>query len=144
MLDDGFSTLITFAADDDVAFWEKTVQPPGVDGGDGIDQTTMHNTAWRVMRARQLKTLTDVAVVAAYDPKVYDEIIALVNVEGSITCLFPNNDTLDFYGYLKEFTPQVHEEGTQPEANIVIVCTNWDPSANEEAGPNYKTSLGTD
>ena len=33
-LDDGFSTKVAFAADPTIAFFEKTVQPPGFDGGD--------------------------------------------------------------------------------------------------------------
>lgn len=43
-LGDGFSTKIAFAADADVSLWEKTVTPPGVDGGDAVDTSTMHNT----------------------------------------------------------------------------------------------------
>lgn len=143
-LDDGFSTKIAFAADPDVSFWEKTVQPPGIDGGDPIDTTTMHNTAWRTMAARALKTLTESSLTVAYDPVVYDQIIALVNVEGAITVHFPNGDTLDFFGFLQTFEPDSNEEGSQPEATITIVPTNVDPSDGAEAAPNYITSAGTD
>ena len=65
MLKDGYSTKIAFAADPDVSFWEKTVKPPGIDGGDGIEQTTMHNSAYRTMRSRSLKTLTEASGKAA-------------------------------------------------------------------------------
>ena len=143
-LDDGFSTKIAFASDPDVSFWEKTVKPPGVDGGDAIEQTTMHNTAWRTMSSRSLKTLTPVTGTCAYDPVVYDQIVALINVEGSITVHFSNGDTLDFFGFLKSFDPGDNEEGSQPEASFEIVPTNTDPSDGSESAPNYITSAGTD
>lgn len=142
-LDDGFSTLIAFADDPDVSFWEKTVQPPGVDGGDAIETTTMHNSTWRTMAARQLKTLTEVAVTAAWDPLVYDQIVALVNVEGLITVHFPDTSTLDFYGFLKDFVPGDNVEGEQPEADITIIPTNWNPNSGVEAGPTFANNSGT-
>lgn len=143
-LGDGYSSLIAFAADPDVSFWEKTVQPIGLEGGEEVDTTTMHNVTVRTSAARGLQTTTPANIVAAYDPQVYDQILALVNVEGSITVHFPNGDTLDFFGFLRSFIPTVMEEGTQPEANIVIVSTNTDPSDGSEASPNYITAAGTD
>lgn len=136
-LDDGYQTLIAFAADPDVSFWEKTVTPPGIDGGDKIDTTTMHNTTWRTGAARALKTLTSSSITATYDPKVYDQIVALVNVETQITVHFPDGSTLDFYGYLKSFTPSEHSEGEQPECEIEIEPTNVNPSTGSEAGPTF-------
>lgn len=143
-LTDGFSTKIAFAADPDVEFWEKTVKPPGFDGGDAIDQTTMHNTLYRVFLSRSLITLTEITLTAAYDPKVLDSIAALMNVITDITIHFPNSDTWDIYGWLRMFDPQSHEEGTQPECQITIQPSNWDPDANVEAGPNYISAAGTD
>jgi hypothetical protein len=136
-LEDGYSTKIAFAADPDVGFWEKTVTPPGIDGGDAIEQTTMHNSTWRTFAARSLATLTDVSVTAAYDPAVYPQIVALINVEGLITLHFPDGSTLDFYGFLKEFTPGEHSEGDQPEADITIICTNRNPTSGAEVGPVF-------
>jgi len=143
-LDDGYQTLIAFAADPDVSFWEKTVQPPGLDGGDPIPTTTMHNSTYRTKAARSLIDTTDSSVVVAYDPVVYDQIIALLNVEGAITINFSNSDTLSFFGFLQTFEPQEVEEGAQPEANITIAVTNVDPSDGSEAAPNYVTATGTD
>lgn len=143
-LDDGFSTLIAFEADPDVSFWEKTVKPPGVDGGDAIDTTTMHNTDYRTMAARALKTLTESSSTVAYDPRVYDQIMDLINVEGSITIHFPDNSSLSFFGYLRTFETNDLSEGEQPEATITITCTNVDPSDGSEAGPNYISPAGTD
>jgi len=141
---DGYQTLIASATDPDVSFWEKGVQPPGLDGGEKVDNTTMHNTTVRTYSARSLIEMTDASTTAAYDPVVLDQIIALINVEGAWTIHHPNGDTWDFYGYLKSFVPTKNEEGTQPEAEITIVPTNVDPSDGSEAVPNYKTSSGTD
>ena len=141
---DGHATKITFAADTDVSFWEKTVQPVGVDAGDMIDITTMFNTMWMTKCFRSLKDLTDATLTVSYDPVVLDQIVALVGVNTDVTILHPNNDTWDFYGGLRSFTPQENSHGAQPEAQIVVSPTNYDPDANSENGPNYKTSVGTD
>lgn len=142
-LDDGFSTKITFAADPDVSFWERSVKPPGVDGGDGIDQTTMHQTAWRVMRARQLKSLTPASGKAAYDPNLYNNIIALINVETTITVRFPDGSTLAFYGYLQSVDFDELVEGQLPECSYQITPTNFDPTNHVEAAPVLTSIPGT-
>ena len=143
-LGDGYTCRIAFAADPDVSFWEKTVQPPGLDGGDPVDTTTMYNAQVRTMASRALITMTPLQITAAYDPKVYDQILALVNVEGAITILFPDDATLDFFGFLQKFEPEALKEGEQPTANITVVPTNTDPTDGSEAVPNYKTGSGTD
>lgn len=132
---DGFSTKITIGSDADISFWEKTVTPPGVDGGDAVETTTMHNTTWRTMRARQLKTLTEVSATVAYDAAVYDQIVLQVNNETTITVAFPNGDTLAFYGYLRSFIPGEISEGSQPEAEIVIQPTQWDGTGGTTGEP---------
>lgn len=139
-LGDGFSTKVTFAADPNVSLWEKTVQPPGMDGGDPVDTTTMFNGTYRTMRPRSLITLTEHKFTAAYDPVIYIELLALVNVETTITVTFPDASTIAFYGYLKAFEPSDIEEGTQPEGDVTIVPTNWDATNSTEEGPVVGTS----
>ncbi|MEM2932495.1 MAG: hypothetical protein QXI61_06610 [Nitrososphaerota archaeon] len=121
---DGFSTKIAFAADPDVSFWEINVTPPGWEGGDEIDETTMFNTTYRTSAPRKLISGTEVSATVAYDPAVYPQILALINVNGWITVHFPNNDTLDFVGFLKSFEPGEMSEGERPTADITIVVTN--------------------
>ena len=143
-LDDGFSTKIAFARDADVNFWEKTVQPPGFDGGDAIETTTMHNVTYRTMAARALKTLTDCSITVAYDPAVYTEILNnLINQEGAITVHFSDGSTLAFFGYLQKFEPGECQEGEQPEADITIVATNFDPVNDVEAAAVLTSVSGT-
>lgn len=137
MLVDGYSTKIAFEADPDIALWERTVTPPGIDGGDEIDTTTMHNSTWRTMAARSLKTLTNSSMTCGYDPTVYDSILDLINVETAITVHFPDGSTLDFYGFLKNFTPNEHSEGSLPEATVEIVPTNRIPGTTTESAPTF-------
>lgn len=142
-IQDGHATLITIGSNPDIGFWEKTVQPPGYDGGDAVDTTTMHNETYRTFAPRQLSTLTEVSITAAYDPILYTDILALINVRDTITVTFPDGSTVAFYGYIRSFEPQDVEEGTQAEATIVIQPTNWDPANNVEEGPAVSEVAGT-
>lgn len=142
-LDDGYRTTICPAADPDISFWEKAVTPPGIDGGDEIDTTTMHNSDWRSRASRALKTLTEASVTAAYDPNLYTSILALINLETTYTVHFPDGSTLAFYGFLKSFMPGENVEGEQPEAEILIVPTNFDPVNKVEAAPALANVAGT-
>lgn len=123
-LEDGFSTRIAIAADSNIALWVKSVKAPGVDAGDPIDETTMHNTAWRTFALRQLLTLTPMSFTAAYDPAVYDQLIAIAGVNGWITVHESDGSTLDFVGGLRSAEPSEHQEGGQPLMQVVFVPTN--------------------
>jgi len=143
-LDDGFSTKIAFARDSNVSFWEKSVSPPGLDGGEAIETTTMHNLIYRTMASRALVTLTESSLTVAYDPNVYNDILTnLINQEGSITVHFPDSSKLDFYGYLRTFEPSELSEGEQPEATVTITPTNFDPVNRVEAAPVLTSVAGT-
>ena len=142
-LKDGFSTLYTFSRKPNVNLWEKTVTPPGVDGGDSIEQTTMFNTRWRTQAPRALLTLTESSFNAAYDPGVLTDIVEMINIEQTITARFPDGTTWAFFGYLKTFQPGENSEGAQPEASCTIVPTNFDPVGKVEAGPALASVTGT-
>ncbi len=142
-LKDGYQTRITFNADTDVSLWEKSVKTPGVDGGDSIEQTTMRNSTWRTFAPRSLKTLTEATFKGAYDPDIYNQLLALINVETTVTVQFPDGSTLAFYGFLKTFEPDELVEGTQPEASVTIVPTNFDHVNKVEAGPVLTSVSGT-
>lgn len=135
-IDDGFATLISFAEDSDVQMWEKEVTPPGIDGGGENDTSTMRNTTWRTRAPKSLKTLTEGSAVVAYDPAVYDEIVAMLNVNQEITITFPDSSTLVFWGWLNEFTPGANVEGEQPTADITIIASNQN-AAGTETAPVY-------
>jgi hypothetical protein len=142
-LDDGFSAKITFAADPDVSLWEVEVTPFGADGGDAIDTSTQHNTVWRTKSARALKEMTDGSFSAAYDPAVITQLVALINVETTVTYTFPDGSTWAVYGYLRSFTPGALVEGAMPMADCVLTPTNYDPVNKVEAGPALASVPGT-
>lgn len=142
-LDDGFTTKITMSADATIEFWEKTVQPPSVDGGDAIETTTMHNTIWRTFAPGPLLSLGEVSVTAAYDPDVYAAIVAQLNDEQTITVTFADGTTIAFFGFMRTFEPQEVTSGEQPEANIVFQPTNYDRTNHVEAAPVLTAVSGT-
>lgn len=142
-LKDGYQALITIGSNTTASFWEKTVQPPGIDGGDAIDQTTMHNVDWRTFAARSLQTMTEGKGKAAYDPAVYTQLQSLVNQETTITVQWADGSTLAFYGYLRMFEFSELVEGTQPEADFTIQPTNVDPTTGVEEGPVLTSVAGT-
>ncbi len=143
MLSDGHSTKITFATAPTIEFWEKAVTPPGLDGGDPVDQTTMHNTVYRTMAPRHLKTMTPFTTTAAWNPLLYTSILALINVKTTVTVTFPDGSTLAFYGFLQKFDPGELVEGTQPTATITVCPTNADPTSGAETAATYTDVAGT-
>lgn len=138
-MDDGFSTTMTFAEDATVKFYEKEVTPPSVEAGGENDTTTMLNTTWRTKAPKKLKTLGDAGLTVAYDPAVYDDVIAMIGVNQKITIKFPDDSTLKFYGWIDVFTPNSIVEGEQPTADVTIVCGNQSTSGGE-AAPLYSAS----
>lgn len=141
-MDDGHSTLLLITGSTDICFWEKTVKPPGMDGGDPIDTTTMHNVTWRTQVPRSLVTMTPCNLTAAYDAEMWCTVPSVINVNTEMLVRFPNGDMVGFFGFLQSVEPQDHSEGAQPEVNIVIGITNMDTDLAEQA-PVWSNSTGT-
>lgn len=140
-LNDGHQTLISFAngasgTGGGIDFWEKNVTPPGMDAGGANDTTTMRNTLYRTKAPKQLITMTDMTLTVAYDPALYDSILAMIRENQLITITWPDGSTLAFYGWLDKFAPGQVAEGAQPEATITIVPSNQDDNGTEVA-PDY-------
>lgn len=132
-IDDGFSTTIAFAEAPAVKFYEKTVTPPGVEGGGANETTTMRNEEWRTKAPKKLKSLGDAGAKCAYDPAVLTDCVAMINVNQEITITFPDDSTWVFWGWLDEFKPGEITEGKQPEADIKIIASNQDDNGDEIA-----------
>jgi len=140
IMEDGFSTTISFSSSElsstDVLtlyMQEKEVTPPGVDGGEKIDVTTMRNTSWRTFAPRNLKTLMEAPINVAWDPGLYDEMNAMINDNQEITITLPDTATIVFWGFVKSFTPSAHVEGSQPMAAVSIEPTNRNAAGAETA-----------
>src|SRR5207302_8610900 len=125
---DGFPTKIACERNPSISFWEKNVMPPGVDGGDPIPTSTMFNTQWHTAEPRVLLKSTDVGGKAAFQPEVYTDIMAQINVKQAWTVTFPHGQTYSFWGWLRSFELESQEEGKQPEANFKIHVSNRNPN----------------
>ena len=122
--DDGYQSLIAFAADPDLDFWEEVVGAPGIDGGDPIPTTTHHNTALRTFAPRSLKTMTPFQVQGRFASGTVDQVDALINQNGWITVKWPDGTEYSFVGYLKSFQPGQAQEGNPLQGVIEIIPTN--------------------
>lgn len=143
VLKDGHPSKITFAADPDVSFWEKSLTPGGFDGGDAIDLTTFFNVTYRRKTPRSLIDLTACSGTCLYDPNVITQIDDLINVETTVTITFKDGTTWAEYGWLKSFTPQEMTEGEPPMADFEVELSGWDNTNNVEAGPAVASIAGT-
>lgn len=137
-IDDGFPTLVEFSENNafGTLLWEKNVTPPGMQGGGANDTSTMRNTRWRTMSPKKLLTLSEMTVEMAYDPAVYDDFVAMMQVNQEITLHWPDGSTVLFWGWVDEFTPNEVSEGEQPTADVTIIPSNQDGDG-EEVAPEY-------
>lgn len=144
-MDDGFATLITLENIPTVKIYETEVTPPGYSTGGPIDTTTMRNTAWRTQAPKQLKTLTAVSITAAYATEALDQILGQLGENQLITVHYPDGSSVQFYGYIDEWTPSAHVEGEMPTASVTIQPTNHDnASPYNEVAPDYNPPAGSD
>jgi hypothetical protein len=141
IMEDGFPTKFTAVTAGFTLWKEKTVTPPGVDGGGTIDVVTMHNTAWRTVAFKKLKTLTPMSGSGAYDPAVLSEILAAINVNQSWEVEYPDLSTITFWGALTEATPNEISEGEQPTMDFTITPSNRNGSG-AETPPVYAPPPG--
>lgn len=133
ILKDGYQTLITFARDPDVEFWERTVKPVGLDGGEPIKLTTMHNTNVHTFAPRQLTMISPGSTTVGYNPTCLNSILNnLLNQEDTITETYSDGSTYAYFGYLQKFERNDHSEGEMPEATVSFVATNRDSTGAEQ------------
>lgn len=130
--DEGYQSLITHSADPDLLFGERIVGAPGIDGGDPVPTTTMHNTTVRTLAPRQLKSHTPFQVQGAFGGATIDQVYALINVEGWITITWPDGTNYSIPGYYKSFTPGQAQEGNPLEGTLEVVPTMRDPTTKAE------------
>lgn len=143
-LTEGHSTVVVFSRKPSIGLWIKQPKPPGVDGGEKIKITSMHNLLYHTAAPQALIMITDGTFTASYDPQALADIITtLINAPGTITIFFPDNSTFAAYGYLQKFEPNQIQQGQQPEGQATVCITNWDVSNWVEAGPVITQVAGT-
>lgn len=142
-VNEGQGTKVTFGRLPTFSIWEKTIKPPGIDGGEPVDTNTMFNLVWRSMAPRVLKTLTPLTFTGTYDPNYFNQgVNTLVNVNDQITVTWRDGTTLAFWGYLQKIDPKDVEEGKPCEAEVTIQPTNTDNTGAEQ-GPVLTSVAGT-
>jgi hypothetical protein len=142
-MEDGYQARYVFASKPTVSLWEVTVKPPGLDGGEPINTTTMQNTKWRTQAHRHLQTLAGSSCNFAYDPDVYNDLLSLVNTTTSVTVWWSDGSALAFFGFLQKLEFGELKEGEMPTAVGTIVPTNADPTTHVESGPVFQPAAGT-
>lgn len=118
---DGHATLVTFELNFNVMLWEKTVTPPGREGGGAIAVDTMRNTRYLVQHPKKLVKLSDMTITASWDPRFYTDIVTLQNILQWIIVRFPNGRDYAFHGWLDTFKPNEHRHGEMPTAEVTII-----------------------
>lgn len=121
--DEGYSSKIAHASDPDLSFWETVVGAPGIDGGDPVPTSTMHNLVVHTLAPRHLKRHTPFQVQGKFSGGTIDQVYALINVNGWITIIWPDATRYSFPGYFKSFTPGQAQEGNPLEGTLEVVPT---------------------
>lgn len=135
-MDDGFSTIITFANIPSVKIYEKGITPPGISAGGPIETTTMRNVTWRTLSPRVLKSLLAASLTVAFASEAIPQIQAQVGQNQLITITFPDQSEITFWGWIEEFTFNEFVEGEQPTASMNITPGNIDDDK-QEVAPVY-------
>lgn len=140
---DGYQALVTLENEPDIELWEREITPPGGDTGGPIERHTHQNTRYRTKCAKSLLTMTDMTVVAGYDPGVITKLIAQAGVNQVITVRYYDGSTYAFYGFIDKWSFSSLSEGTKPEVTLTIVESDYDPVNKVEAGPTIVSVAGT-
>lgn len=139
---DGHATTVGFALDATVELYEKEVQPPGLDGGAPVPQTTMRNTLYETFIPGQLIKVTEAQFTSTYKQEHWDKIKAMLNKNQKITLTFLDGSTRWFYGWLQKIIPNKRKTGEQPTAEVTLFASNIDGSG-AEAAPGWTAATST-
>jgi hypothetical protein len=132
---DGHSTIIELLGFGGITLKEKTVTPPGYDGGGPNDTTNMRLKVLRTKQPKKLKSLDKTNALVFYNADQLQLYLLAINVVQYIRVTFPDGNRVKFYGWLNTFKHAEHKEGEPPCATIEIEPTNQDPANGNESLP---------
>jgi hypothetical protein len=134
IIEDGFPTTIDFTGAG-ITFYERSITPPGYDGGGENDVTTMRNLTLRTRVPKKLKTVTNISLTVLYDDAIYAaaSVFAEINVNQLVTVTFPSGGTLAVWGWANTFDPSEISEGEPPTADMNIIVSNRNGTGVETA-----------
>lgn len=139
----GYQALVAFSEQPSLLVFEKAVTPPGWDGLEPIDITTMYNVRSRTKAPRHLIEAQNGSMRVGYDMDAWVTVDNLINQNQNITAWLPDGTSYAFWGWLKTWIPQEMEDGIFPEAEMEIVQSNWDSTNCVEAGAVLTIGTGT-
>jgi len=116
-----------------------TLGAPGYDTSDKIDNTTLDNTEFETGQPPELKMVTGFSFSVLARPDNLAAIEAQIGVNQELHFGMTGLGGVTFWGYLKSWTPEESEKGTDWKATGEIVVTNMNGS-NVETGPVYAAS----
>lgn len=143
MLEDGYQTLLAIEDNLTLKIWEKDVGNGALEAGDPIELTNMHNVRHRTFAMQSLILHEPFTIRCSYDPAVETTMYTLIGQSKSMTLIVADGSTKTFFGSVKRFAPDDHSIGELPEADLEIVITNWDATADVEVGPEIVEVSGT-
>jgi hypothetical protein len=130
-IDNGFSTTLSFSLNPTLEFYEVEVQPPGWEGGDPINTTTMRNTLLETFTPASLQTLTEITISAAYTSDIFHlttGVKEMINKNQEITVTLPDGATFKFWGFIRGWNPPTHTKNVRPMASFRIAPSNTNAS----------------
>jgi hypothetical protein len=143
LIPEGFKALITLSNKPNIGFWEQSVKPPSIDGGDGLDITNQHNTLWHTVLPRKLLKRGPVVCRVMYDPDVIADIVAQMNVNQTLTWLYPDGSTEAMFGFMNKWEPGELKVDETPMADVTFTPSMYDPVNKVEAAPVLTAVVGT-
>lgn len=140
---DGFRVKLTFGNNPALPIFETALTPAGTDMGEPIPQDHMWVTRWRILRERQLISLTPATLKGKYDPAFKAWLDALTGVNQTITEYVYDGSSAAYFGIPKSFAFDEHVEGQPGHFTCVIVPSNWDPTNRVYAAPVFASVSGS-
>lgn len=141
----GHGTVIEFSLMTTIQLWERSVKPPGIDGGTPINISTHRSVTWDQMFPRALRTLTAATGQCNYDEAVFPNIVSMCNKNQQFSVIFPTGRPITFWGWLQSFefvAIDSDPDGNMPVADFSIQPSNTD-NTGAEVGPTVGTSSTT-
>jgi hypothetical protein len=131
LIRNGHSTTVAFGTADPgfpATLVEKSVTPPGWDGGGFIDITNMRNVLLRTRISKSLITLTPMTLTVQWDPiSMTTGVFSALQVNQIVTITYPDGSAMAFAGWVDTFEPPEHKEGEEPVAKMTVIPSNIDP-----------------
>lgn len=139
-MDDGFSTVLSFANLPDIKMYERELVLPALKGGGGKDTTNMRQLAHRSQTEDILRSVSSFTVTAAFATDAFADAKLQLGINQLISLIFPDGLQMQFYGWMEEFTPQKFVEGELALVAITVHASLRNLQG-VETPPTYSTDI---